>query len=122
MLPDNPLRGESTVEIEGRAYGLTFDVSAFIFAQQATGKKMTDLIGGFSEEPDDLIGLRAIFWAGLQRKHPVTLSEAEDLLSSAGIAKARFAVSTALAAALGEKEEGQEQSDPPKVKRSRGTG
>lgn len=122
MLPDNPLRGESSVEIGGKPYQLTFDVSAFIFAQQATGKKMMEMISSFSDDPDDLITLRAMVWAGLQRKHPVAIGEVDDLLSTAGLAKARAAVSEGLAAAFGGPEEAREQGKAPRPKASRGTG
>ena len=124
MLPDNPLRGEASVEIGGKSYRLTFDVSAFIYAQQATGMKMTEMVAAFDEGPDDLITLRAIFWAGLQRAHQPALSEVDDLISDGGLAKIRRAVSEGLAAAFGGKEEGGDSGKEPrpKPKSKRGTG
>lgn len=120
MLPDNPLRGEASVEIRGQFYTLTYDVSAFITAQQATGMKMSEMINGFSEQPDDLIQLRALFWAGLQKKHALTIGEAESLMSDAGIVKTRVAVSNGLSAALGEKEGGDGENPPEKAKAGTG--
>jgi hypothetical protein len=122
MLPDNPLRGEASVDISGATYQLTFDVSAFIFAQQATGKKMMEMVTAFSEDPDDLITLRAMIWAGLQRKHPMPIGEVDELISSAGLAKARSVVSDGLAAAFGGAEEARETGKAPKPQAKRGTG
>lgn len=122
MLPDNPLRGEASVEIAGETYRLVFDVSAFIFAQQATGKSVMEMVGAFGESPDDLIILRMLFWAGLQRHHSFTVSEVEDLLSDAGLAKARAVVSEALAAAFGTVSEDGDAGNVAKPKRKRGTG
>ena len=122
MLPDNPLRGEASVEIGGNAYRLTFDVSAFIIAQKATGKKLQPLVQSFTEDPDDLVSLSALFWAGLQKAHKVTMAEAEELLSTAGIGKGRIAITEALAAAFGTKGEGGDEADPPKPGETPGTG
>jgi hypothetical protein len=122
MLPDNPLRGETSLEIGGESYLLTYDVSAFIYAQQATGMKMTELVSKFSEDADDLVVLRAIFWAGLQRAHEMPMSAVDDLLSTCGPAKARLAVSEGLAAAFGGPEEARETGKAPKPQAKRGTG
>jgi len=122
MLPDNPLRGEASVEIGGTAYRLTFDVSAFIIAQKATGKKLQPLVQAFSEDPDDLVSLSALFWAGLQKADKVTMAEAEDLMSSAGIGKVRVAITEALAAAFGTKGEGGDETDPQTPGETPGTG
>lgn len=116
MLPDNPLRGEASVEIAGEIYRLVFDVSAFIYAQQATGKGMTDLVAAFGETPDDLLTLRVMLWAALQRHHSRQIGEVDDLMSSAGPAKTRAAVSSALAAAFGTAKEGDESGKARKRK------
>lgn len=122
MLPDNPLRGEASVEIGGTAYRLTFDVSAFIIAQKATGQKLQPLVQAFSDDPDDLVSLSALFWAGLQKAHKVTMAEAEGLMSEAGIGKVRAIVAEALANAFGPKTEDGDTSDPPKAGETPGTG
>lgn len=121
MLPDNPLRGEASVEIGGTAYRLTFDVSAFIIAQKATGKKLQPLVQAFSEDTDDLVSLSALFWAGLQKAHKVTMAETEELMSVAGIGKVRTVIAEALAEAFGT-QEGKEASDPPMPGETPGTG
>lgn len=120
MLPDNPLRGETSVEIAGQSYRLVFDVSAFIFAQQATGKGMEALVDSFTNAADDLLILRALFWAGLQRHHARSIGEVDDLMSDAGLAKTRAAVSSALAAAFGTVKEGRDSGKA--LKRKRATG
>ncbi|RYD68005.1 MAG: hypothetical protein EOP58_01690 [Sphingomonadales bacterium] len=122
MLPDNPLRGEASVEIGGNAYRLAFDVSAFIIAQKATGKKLQPLVQAFSEDTDDLVSLSALFWAGLQKAHKVTMAESEELMSVAGIGKVRSVIAEALAAALGVKAEDGDTSDPLTPGETPGTG
>lgn len=122
-LPDNPLLGESSVTIGGEKFRLVLDVPAFIYAQQATGKRMMELVAAF--ERDDFVVLRCLLWAGLQAHHPMTIEEAQAKIVTAGPAKVYAALTVALSQALGLKDEDAEDGDspnPPKKKRTRGTG
>lgn len=120
MLPDNPFRGETSVEIGGETYRLVFDVSAFIFAQQATGKGMEALVSEFEASADDLLTLRVMLWAGLQRHHPRLIGEVDELMTTAGPSKVRFAVSQALVAAFGVAKEGKNSGKARKQKAATG--
>jgi hypothetical protein len=121
-LPDNPLRGEVSVEIAGETYRLVLDVPAFIYAQQATGMKMEELVTTFIDAGDDLLILRCLFWAGLQRNHAQPIEAAQDLLSTAGLAKIRLVVMAAVAAAVGFSAEGKKGPSPRRRGGKAGTG
>jgi hypothetical protein len=111
----NPLRGEVALEIAGASYQLVFDVNAFCHAQEALGKKPLEMVADFSSDPDDLVTLRGLFWAGLQKHHACHLIAAGELLSDAGQPAVRAALAEGLAAAFGlaDKEEGKEDANPP---------
>lgn len=111
----NPLRGEASIEIGGLAFKLVLDANAFCCAQEATGKKMLEMVENFTLDADDLVTLRALFWASLQRHHPCHLIQAGEMLSDAGDPAVRGVIAEALAVALGtdDNAEGKQGENPP---------
>ncbi|UZW54059.1 hypothetical protein NUH86_10985 [Sphingobium sp. JS3065] len=120
----NPLRGEVAITIAETRYLLVFDVNAFCHAQDALGKKPLEMVADFSADPDDLVTLRGLFWAGLQKHHACHLLAAGELLSDAGQPAVRAALADGLAAAFGlaEKQEGKEGENPPTTTPGTGSG
>ena len=111
----NPLRGEASIEIGGATFTLVLDANAFCSAQQVLDKKLLDMVSDFQLEPDDLITLRALFWASLQKHHPCHMIQAGEMLSDAGQPAVRGVIAEVLAAAFGTEEaaEGKQGENPP---------
>lgn len=111
----NPLRGEASIDIGGLAFKLVLDVNAFCCAQEVTGKKMLEMVEAFTLDADDLVTLRALFWAALQKHHPCHLIQAGEMLSDAGDPAVRGVVAQALSVALGTAEPGEDKEgkNPP---------
>lgn len=111
----NPLRGEASIEIGSATFTLVLDANAFCNAQQALGKKLLEMVEDFQLEPDDLITLRALFWASLQKHHPCHIIQAGEMLSDAGQPQVRGVIAEVLAAAFGtgEAAEGKDEPNPP---------
>lgn len=115
----NPLRGEASIEIGGLTFKLVMDANAFCCAQGALDKKMMDMVADFTADPDDIITLRALFWASLQKNHPCHILQAGEMLSDAGDPAVRGVIAELLAAAFGtnsetgQAAEGKEAENPP---------
>jgi hypothetical protein len=117
----NPLRGEAELQAGDRTFKLVLDVNAFCCIQPVLNMKPRDILGTFEAEPDDMVVSRAILWGALQKHHDCHLVEAGEIMADAGLAETRVALTNCLAACFGAAE-GKEQGNPPKAKRTRGTG
>lgn len=120
----NALRGETTLEADGRAYTLTLDVNAFCYAQPVLNMKPREMVGTFEAEIDDMVVVRALLWAALQKHHACHIVEAGEIMADAGLTATRSALTACLVACFGSAEDGEEQNPPkPKPRKAiRGTG
>lgn len=120
MVAINPLRGEAELVAGAATYTLVFDVNAFCLAEKALGLTTDEIIAAavgdrrrkVAPRPD-LEFLRAVTWAGLQRRQDLTVAEAGDVISDAGAPAARGAMLAAFAAAFGVEQEGEDRPNPP---------
>ncbi|WP_397586679.1 hypothetical protein [Sphingobium fuliginis] len=101
MTAANPLRGEKVVSVGGVDYKLVLDVNAFCYAQAELGKKSLEITAAISGDPDDMLSIRGLFWASLQKYHPCHLFEAGEIMADAGPAAVRAALLDCLADAFG---------------------
>ncbi len=124
-MPANPLRGEAEIKIGETTYKLCFDPNAFIYAEEALHATTDQIVEEFerTRKMANLRILRGLFWAGLQRHHECTVSEAGDLLADAGLGEIKTAVARGMEAAFGvaENAEGKKPGNPRKTA-ARGTG
>ena len=101
----NALRGEAAVA--GTDLVLVYDVSALCYAESALGRTTDRILADVDAMEEagaiDLTLLRALYWAGLQRRHDCDLDGAADLMPSLDVA--RDAVLAGLRAAFGVAEE-----------------
>jgi len=122
-MPANPLRGEAMLTAGPDEYKLVFDANAFCYAQQTLGMKAMEMVAAFSEDPDDMLTMRGLLWAGLQKHHECHLIQAGEVLSSAGMPEARAAIALGLAAAFGTETKGdKEQKKAATTPKTPGTG
>lgn len=115
MTAVNPLRGEAALVAGEKTYVLVLDANAFCYAQPVLAMKPLEMVSAFLEDGDDLLLMRTLLWASLQRSHPCEEIEAGDILSDAGPAAVRSAITDMMVAAFGlrdnaeDKEAGKEQ-------------
>lgn len=124
----HPLRGEAAVE--GTDLVLTFDVNALCLAEMTLGKTTDVIVAEVDEmrramaaqEPGavNMSLVRALFWAGLQKRHDCTVEQA-GVLMPMPYTPAVAAVLAGLASAFGYAEGGDE-ADPPTTSGQAGTG
>ena len=108
----NPYRGESTCEVEGRAYRVRFSWNSAAEYEVAAGKPLSDALLDIAREKLSARSLRAMIWAGLQERHPeVTIEEAGRLIDRMGRAEAQRVMAVALRYYFPELEE-DEEADP----------
>lgn len=117
----NPVRGESPLVVDGRAYTLVLDFNALCTAESALGIDIDEIIPRY-ERGLSLTLVRGMVWAALQRHHPeITIEKAGDLISQAGLPAARTALNAAMTNAFGGSADKEGAKSPPKRGRA-GTG
>lgn len=87
------MRGESTIG----AYTLTFDFNALCLAEEhcgPLGEAMAEMGRG------SLKTIRALFWAGLQRKHAMSIEEAGEAIQELGVEDASNAIAKGVESAF----------------------
>lgn len=115
----NPFRGESPLVVDGRAYTLVLDFNAICVAEGELALDMDQIVLNLDQRLSFTL-LRALVWAGTRKHHPeITLEQAGNLCSDAGLAVVREAVGQAMLRTLGKEKEGGK--NPPKRGRA-GTG
>lgn len=96
----NPLRGEAVLG-ERR---LVLDVNAFCAAQPVLNMKPLEMVSAFLADGDDLLLMRTLLWASLQRYHQCHELEAGEILADAGPAATRAVLTDMMVAAFGLKD------------------
>jgi len=111
----NPLRGEASFDVGGRAYRLKFDWNAAAEFEEAAGRPLSDALLDVAREKLSARALRAMLWAGLQEHHgDVTLKDAGRLIDAMGRREAQRVMGVALRYFFPELEE-DETPDPPRA-------
>lgn len=110
----NPMRGEAALVTDAGTYLLVLDVNAFCIVEQALDMPLRNITDNIEKNASSMSEIRALLWAALSRRHPGTIAEAGDIMSSAGLKATRQALVDALLAAFGVAKEGGESVDPPK--------
>lgn len=105
----NPLRGEGTIVAGGKSYPLALDVNAFCYAQPILSMKPLEMVSAFLADGDDLLLMRTLLWAALQRHHPCHELEAGDILADAGPVAVRGVITDMMVAAFGLKEQAEDK-------------
>ena len=74
----NPARGESRIRIGARDFTIAYDLNALCEVELLLDTPLTAIVERLVQPR--MRDLRALLWAGLQRRHPMTVSDAGDLL------------------------------------------
>lgn len=90
------MRGEA--QIEGTKWRLKYDFNALVAVEEVTEKPLAEVLSG-AGQGFALGTLRALVWAGL-RGDGVTLEQAGDIISDAGLMPVQAALEQALTAAM----------------------
>ncbi|NTS64156.1 hypothetical protein HRV97_03140 [Sphingomonas sp. HHU CXW] len=90
---------------------LVFDVAALCLLEAALDATTDAILVAIEEPTVDITRFRAAFWAGLQRRQPCSIAEAEQLMSEAGFDQVRAAVMAGLRGAFGVAED-RDEADP----------
>lgn len=109
MVVPNPLRGEAAVKVGEKSYALALDVNAFCYAQPVLNMKPLEMVSAFLADGDDLLLMRTLLWAALQRHHPCHELEAGDILCDAGPVAVRVAITDMMVAAFGLKGQAEDK-------------
>jgi hypothetical protein len=118
----NPLRAERELRLGDEVLKLTLDVNAFCCVEPVLGMKPMAILREFQEEPDGLTIPRAMLWAALQKHHPEThLAQAGEIMSDVGFLETRKSLTDLFGQFYGQAEDGDEK-DPPKKRKTPGTG
>lgn len=117
----NPHKGEVEFESGERSYTLRFSANAICEMEDALGRGVAE-IGALLGNPETLHmkHVRAVFWAGLQEKHKMTLDEAGEIITSIGLARVIELIGRAFEAAF--PSEGGEANPPVPGQAQDGTG
>lgn len=118
----NAVKGEASIDVEGRAYVLAFDINAMCEVEYILDRSTDRILRELATAPA-LNVVRALLWGGLRRHHPdVDLKGAGALIEDMGGAgPALDGIGKALVAAFPDAEAGADQSSP-KTKAAAGTG
>lgn len=112
----NPLRGEAVLSAGGAEWRLDFSVNTFCVAEHASGKTTDEIVSAVAGAGGNLTMVRLLVWAALQKHHAtVSLAEAGELMSDAGMPEVRRVVTDGLASAFNLKKEGGDEENPPLV-------
>jgi hypothetical protein len=111
----NPHRGETSFEVEGKAYRVRFSWNAAAAYEEAAGRPLSEALLDVARERFSAKSLRAMLWAGLQDEHPdLTLKEAGRLIDKLGRKEAQRLMGVALRYFFPEldREEAKATADP----------
>ena len=112
----NPLRGEASFEVAGKAYRIRYTWNAAAIYEEAAGRPLSDALLDVARERFSAKSLRAMLWAGLQDEHQdVTLRDAGRLIDKLGRKEAQRIMGVALRYFFPEleKEEAKAAEGPP---------
>lgn len=109
MTAVNPLRGQAALAAGEKTYGLVLDANAFCYAQPVLNMKPLEMVSAFLADSDDLLLMRTLLWASLQRSHPCHELEAGDILTDAGAVAVRSAITDMMVAAFGLKDQSEDK-------------
>lgn len=92
----NPHRGEVEIEAGDKTYTLVLDINAICELEELLGKSVAEI----GRDMGRIVYMRAVLWAGLKAKHPVTLEEAGKILQEASVPLAAVKIKEAMALAF----------------------
>lgn len=116
----NPLRGEAELATDAGPLRLVFDVEALVLAETALGETTDQIILSLEAATVDVARVRAMLWAGLQRRHPCPASRASAIMEEVGFSPAKDAVLAGLRGAFGLATEDGDDAHPPRPGRTPG--
>lgn len=93
------MKGEATIG----EYRLAYDFNAMCMAEEIIGP-LGQAVQTMTE--GSLLHVRALFWAGLQKNHKMSIEEAGEVIQSLGIMPVSTAVGEAITSAFGDVDEG----------------
>lgn len=105
------LRGEAALDLPRGEVVLVFDVAALCLLEAALDATTDAILVAIEEPTVDITRFRAAFWAGLQRRQPCSVADAEQLMAEAGFDQVRAAVMSGLRGAFGVAED-RDEADP----------
>lgn len=92
----NPHRGEVELKAGDQTYTLVLDINAICELEELLGKSVAEI----GRDMGRIVYMRAVLWAGLKARHPVTLEEAGKILQQAGVPTAAVKMREAMALAF----------------------
>lgn len=114
----NPNRGSVALQVGDRAYTLSYSINALCELEELLDKPVASIIEAI-QKPAELrmSSVRAIIWAGLQDHHQgLTVQEAGQIASEAGMQAAMSKVGEAFRLAFPAPAEGVPKANPQKAK------
>ncbi|MDB5540524.1 MAG: hypothetical protein JWQ89_2251 [Devosia sp.] len=80
----NPIRGEVDITVGGKTYTIKLGRNALASVEGLLGRGFPEIAQSLTSDPQ-IVVMRAILWAGLQRYHPeLDLMQVGDLMDEAG--------------------------------------
>lgn len=103
----NPHRGDVDLVAGGETYRLRLDINAIAELEEHTGQSINEIAAALNDTATMRMSLaRAVFWGATRSTHPeLSISDAGDIMSEAGFAKAMEAVGAAFLRAFPEADE-----------------
>ncbi|MGE5589200.1 MAG: GTA-gp10 family protein [Bacillota bacterium] len=92
----NPIRGEVPLQAGGQTHILRFTTNALVELEQTLGVPVSKL-----PERPGIREIRAMVWAGLLHRGPMTLEQVGAVIDEAGLQEAAQAVGEAMRLAFG---------------------
>ena len=74
----NPARGEARIRVGDRDFTLAYDLNSLCEVELLLNRSLQSILERLAQPR--LRDMRALLWAGLRRHHPMTVTEAGDLL------------------------------------------
>jgi len=116
----NALRGMTELRAGEEVYSLLLDINALCELESELDQSFDVILGRYSAGSSVSL-VRALVWAGLRHSHPCSIEEAGDIVTKAGVARAREAVEKALVSALPE-EDSENPQKRGRTKKAAGAG
>ena len=112
----NPFRGAVELKAGEQTYRLSYSINALCELEDAAGEPIAKLANSLNDpENVRLTTVRNLIWAGLLDHHEVTLKDAGEIATEAGIPAAMEAVGKALSLAFPEQPDASEKPRPRKA-------
>lgn len=81
----NPLRGETSFEVDGKTFQVKFDWNAAAEYEDAAGEPISGLLGDLANDRTSAKSMRAMLWAGLRAHHAeLTIQDVGRLIDKLG--------------------------------------